>query len=76
MKPLTNLRALDNPLRVAGMSPPASSDLLIVAIDPGVNGGVAWRWQGKTYAVKMPPTDFDCVALLASLAELTTWVEL
>ena len=58
------------------MSPPASSDLLIVAIDPGVNGGVAWRWEGKTYAVKMPPTDFDCVALLASLAELTTWVEL
>ena len=76
MKPLTNLRALDNPLKVAGMSPPASSDLLIVAIDPGVNGGVAWRWEGKTYAVKMPPTDFDCVALLASLAELTTWVEL
>ena len=76
MKPLTNLRALDNPLKVAGMSPPASSDLLIVAIDPGVNGGVAWRWEGKTYAVKMPPTDFDCVALLASLAELTTWIEL
>ena len=76
MKPLTNLRALDNPYSVAGMSPPASSDLLIVAIDPGVNGGVAWRWEGKTYAVKMPPTDFDCVALLASLAELTTWVEL
>ena len=58
------------------MTAAQSSELLIVAVDPGVNGGVAWRWQGKTYAVKMPPTDFDCVAFLATFAEQSAWVEL
>ena len=53
-----------------------NNNLLIIAIDPGVNGGVAWRFEGKTFAVRMPPTEFDCVALLVTLSQLSGWVEL
>jgi len=57
------------------MTAAQSSELLIVAIDPGVNGGVVWQFQGKVYAVKMPPTDFDVAEFIAKLAKLTSWVE-
>jgi len=36
----------------------------LVAIDPGVNGGIACHWPGcKVWAIKMPATDGDLVKL-------------
>ena len=45
------------------------NDILTIAIDPGVNGGVVWHLSGKTTAMRMPPTDFDTCALLADLSK-------
>lgn len=45
------------------------NDILTIAIDPGVNGGVVWNHQGRTTAMRMPPTDFDTCALLADLSK-------
>lgn len=42
---------------------------ITIAIDPGVNGGIAWRKSGQTFAVHMPPNDFATVELLASLRD-------
>lgn len=52
------------------------NDILFIAIDPGVNGGVCWRFQGKTTAMRMPPTDFDTCSLLADLSKRAGVVEL
>lgn len=52
------------------------NDILTIAIDPGVNGGVCWRLKGKTTAMRMPPTDFDTCALLADLSKQSDVVEL
>ena len=52
----------------------------LIAIDPGVSGGIAWRttW-GEVGARKMPETDGDMVQLLTGLhapgAGATLWVE-
>lgn len=53
-----------------------SDNLLVIAIDPGVNGGIAWKWEGKVVAIKMPPTTIDCVELLRKLSKTSRWVEL
>ena len=45
------------------------NNILTIAIDPGVNGGVCWNLAGKTTAMRMPPTDFDTCALLADLSK-------
>jgi len=45
------------------------SDIIFIAIDPGVNGGVCWHHAGKTTATRMPPTDFDVCSLLADLSK-------
>jgi len=50
-------------------------DTLTIAIDPGVNGGVAWHYNGKTTALRMPPTDFDTCQLLANLSKAQDLVE-
>lgn len=39
-----------------------------MAIDPGQNGGVAWRSDGNVLAVKMPDTVGDIHTLLADIA--------
>ena len=52
------------------------NNILTIAIDPGVNGGVCWRFQGKTTAMRMPPTDFDTCSLLADLSKRAGVVEL
>lgn len=41
---------------------------MIIAVDCGVNGGISWNDGEQTEAVKMPPTDADICALLASLS--------
>jgi hypothetical protein len=51
-------------------------EMLRIAVDPGQNGGIAYSFLGKTYAVKMPPTDFDVVAFLAGLSKQSRLVEL
>lgn len=51
-------------------------DLLRIAVDPGVNGGIAYSFNGKVHAVKMPPTDFDVVAFLAALQKQSRLIEL
>jgi len=56
--------------------PIPSTSFLTIAIDPGVNGGVVWHYEGQVHAVKMPPTDFDVAALLVSLAGKSALVEL
>lgn len=55
---------------------PESKDLIVVAIDPGVNGGVVWKAGRKVFAVRMPPTELDCVDLLRKVAGLSPWVEM
>ena len=52
------------------------NDILTIAIDPGVNGGIAWHFNGKTTALRMPPTDFDTCTLLANVAKGSDIVEL
>ena len=55
--------------------PPETNELIIVAIDPGASGGIVWEHQGL-HAVRMPPTDFDVVNLLAGIACKSALVEL
>lgn len=55
--------------------------MILVAIDPGVNGGIAWRNAGKIYAVKMPPNELACVEQLVAIfnqvrGNYNEWVEL
>lgn len=52
------------------------SDILIIAIDPGVNGGICWRNDGRVTAMRMPPTDFAIVELLVSVSKKAPIVEL
>lgn len=49
--------------------------MLTIAIDPGVNGGICWRHEGKTTAMRMPPTDFEIAELLARLSRKCDFVE-
>lgn len=52
-----------------------TNDLILVAIDPGASGGIVWKHEGL-HAVRMPPTDFDVVNLLAGIACKSELVEL
>lgn len=49
---------------------------LIVAVDPGVNGGIVWHNGESIEGVKMPSTDFAVVELLAELSCKAKEVEL
>lgn len=49
---------------------------LIVAIDPGVNGGIVWSTDGIVRSAKMPGTDVEVCQLLAELSTLAKDVEL
>jgi len=50
---------------------------LIVAIDPGVNGGIVWSGDGEDVTCeKMPGTDVEVCQLLASLSFKAKDVEL
>lgn len=49
---------------------------LIVAIDPGVNGGIVWSTDGVVKSAKMPGTDVEVCQLLAELSTLAKDVEL
>jgi hypothetical protein len=42
-------------------------NLMIIAIDPGVNGGIAWNDTDGPRAVRMPETDGDIIATLRNL---------
>jgi len=53
-----------------------TNELIVVAVDPGQSGGIVWNELGKVHAVKMPPTDFDVVNLLALLACKSALVEI
>lgn len=52
------------------------SDILTIAIDPGVNGGICWRDNGRVTAMRMPPTDFSIVELLVSVSKKAPIVEM
>lgn len=54
------------------MTPP----LITVAVDPGVNGGIAWRVQGQSFATRMPANDFATVELLEQLSKKATVTEI
>ena len=41
---------------------------LIVAIDPGVNGGIVWSYDGAVQTAKMPASDVEVCQLLADLS--------
>jgi hypothetical protein len=56
--------------------PENETSLLTIGIDCGVNGGVCWHHNGITTAMRMPPTDFDVVDLLASLSKRSPLVEM
>lgn len=49
---------------------------LTIAIDPGVNGGIVWHYNGRTEAVRMPPTDFDVANFLVTLSKFSPLVEI
>lgn len=38
--------------------------ITIIAVDPGVNGGIVWDEDGAVNAIKMPPTPLDVVVFL------------
>ena len=40
---------------------------MIIAIDPGVNGGIAWKDVDGFRAVRMPETDGDIITTLRNL---------
>ena len=53
-----------------------ATELIVVAVDPGLSGGVVWNEAGKVHAVKMPPTDFDVIELLRSISVKSPLIEL
>jgi len=54
----------------------AHDDLILIAVDPGVNGAFVWSEKGKVHAVKMPPTASDIADLIRSFAYKSSLVEL
>jgi hypothetical protein len=56
------------------------SDFITIGIDPGVNGGICWRHNGRTTAMRMPPTDFGAVEVLVGISKqapiVTLYIEL
>lgn len=57
------------------MPEPVINPLIVVAVDPGQSGGIVWRHEGL-HAVRMPPTDFDVVGVLVSIACKSALVEI
>lgn len=43
---------------------------ILVAIDVGKSGGIAWRFEGATLCAKMPDSDSGVLELLRELSEL------
>lgn len=41
---------------------------MIIGVDPGMNGGIAWGFENKIYAEKMPTTPKDIYNFLYDLA--------
>lgn len=48
---------------------------VFIAIDPGKNGGVAWRSSGGTDTVAMPQTPFELARLLRGLSIMAVNVD-
>lgn len=53
-----------------------STERLLVAVDPGVNGAIVWAFEGRRHVVKMPPTALDITDLLRLFALKSSLVEL
>lgn len=53
-----------------------STERLLIAVDPGVNGAVVWSFKGKLHVDKMPPTALDITDLLRGFAIKSALVEL
>jgi hypothetical protein len=51
-------------------------EFVIVAVDPGRNGGIVWNHAGQIHAVKMPANEFATVELLNQIAGKSPLVEL
>lgn len=56
--------------------PILSNDLVLIAVDPGVQGAFVWSESGKVHVVKMPPTADDIADLIRSLALKSSLIEL
>lgn len=52
------------------------ADYIVLAVDPGRNGGLCWRESGKVYAVKMPANECATVEFLTKIACRSALVEL
>jgi len=52
------------------------SHTIIVAIDPGVSGGIAWHCKAKTFTSAMPDGDSAIASLIADLSRLEPCAEL
>ena len=48
---------------------------VLLAVDPGANGGVAWTDGAELHAVKMPETNGDLLHLLREVAPCAIYVE-
>jgi len=53
-----------------------SPSFMLIAVDPGVNGAIVWKHKGVVTAVRMPPTDFAVVELLADLSAKSPLIEI
>ena len=53
------------------MTSPIAPLITIIAIDPGASGGMVWDEDGKTNAIKMPPSALDIVLFLQRIAVKT-----
>jgi len=52
------------------------AEFIIIAVDPGVSGGIVWNESGKTHAIKMPGTVDELVDLLQKFAMKSRLVEM
>ena len=52
------------------------TEILTIAIDPGVNGGIAWRKNGKVFAVHMLENEFASIEFLKEISGHTPIVEM
>ena len=55
---------------------PDDAEFIIIAVDPGVSGGIVWNEGGKTHAIKMPGTVDELVDLLQKFAMKSRLVEM
>lgn len=52
------------------------ADYIVIAVDPGRNGGIVWRENGKVHAIRMPANEAATVDFLAKVACRSALVEL